>query len=219
MQIFDELHAFPWINPSANNCNTYFIDGDMKIIVDPGHEHLFAHVRENLARLSVTTDDIDLILITHTHPDHMEGVRAFHGSRALTAIHKTDWDYNNQLAAQYGEALAVPRFEPEIFLQEGDLRAGRLLFKIFLTPGHSPGSVCLYWPEKKVLFSGDVIFSGGIGRTDLPGGNGHILKKSIRTLSQLDVDILLPGHGDIVSGPDDVRANFEDIERVWFAYL
>ena len=78
------------------------------------------------------------------------------------------------------------------------------------TPGHSPGSLCFYWPWEKALFCGDVLFKDGIGRTDLPGGSGALLKKSIETLSTLDVEVLLPGHGDIIRGKEAVREKFQE---------
>jgi len=64
-----------------------------------------------------------------------------------------------------------------------------------------------------------VVFNQGVGRTDLPGGDGQALKESIRTLSRLEVEHLLPGHGDPISGRDLVKSNFADIERVWFEYM
>ncbi len=91
--------------------------------------------------------------------------------------------------------------------------------QVIHTPGHSPGSVSLYWHEKKALFTGDVVFKQGVGRTDLPGGNGEILKESIKRLSHLDVEEMLPGHGEIVSGGELVKTNFQEIERLWFADL
>jgi hydroxyacylglutathione hydrolase len=94
-----------------------------------------------------------------------------------------------------------------------------LSFEVIQTPGHSPGSICLYWPDKKILFTGDVVFNQGIGRTDLPGGNGKELKESIKKISRLDAEYLLPGHGDIVSGREAVKTNFANIERDWFHYL
>ncbi len=219
MKILEDLHAFLWRDPSSNNCNTYLINGPKKILVDPGHEPLFGHVRESLADLSLTPSDIDLVIITHAHPDHMEGVALFADTPALTALHHTASSFHNQTSSQFGGALGAPPFEPDIFLQEGDLRVGPYDLQVIHAPGHSPGSICLYWPETKVLFSGDVIFNQGVGRTDLPGGSGSDLKESIRNLSRLEIECLLPGHGDIVSGPDRVKANFDDIERVWFAYL
>ena len=71
----------------------------------------------------------------------------------------------------------------------------------------------------KTLFTGDVVFNQGIGRTDLPGGDGSELKESIRTISRLNTDYLLTGHGDLVSGAEAVESNFKMIEDYWFSYL
>ncbi len=128
-------------------------------------------------------------------------------------------EFVREMAPHYAEAFGNGGFEPHILLQEGDLRMGDIALKVMHTPGHSPGSVCLYWPEEKALFTGDLIFNQGIGRTDLPGGNGQSLKNSIRKASALDVEILLPGHGDVIRGRDAVAKNFEDVERFWFAYI
>jgi hydroxyacylglutathione hydrolase len=219
MEVFNGLHAFIWLNPTANNCNTYFIDGSKKILIDPGHDHLFAHVEDNLSRMAVSLQDIDLVIITHGHPDHIEGVKKFLGTSTPIAIHTIEMDFIRSFISHYGEALGVSEFEPLILLQEGDLNVGDLSFKVIHTPGHSPGSICLYWTERKVLFTGDVIFHQGLGRTDLPGGSGQELKDSITRISRLDVDYLLPGHGDLISGREPVKRNFETIERMWFGYL
>ena len=90
---------------------------------------------------------------------------------------------------------------------------------MLVTPGHSPGSICLYWPDRKVLFTGDVVFNQSIGRTDLPGGSSGDLKKSIIRLSKLDVEYLLTGHGEMVTGREKVQENFHMIQDYWFNYL
>ena len=104
-------------------------------------------------------------------------------------------------------------------MKEGDLSINGLDFRVFHTPGHSPGSISLYWPEKKALFTGDLVFKEGLGRTDLPGGNGAKLKESINRLAELDVEWLLTGHGDFISGSREVKRNFKEIEQFWFAYV
>ncbi|HDG96674.1 MAG TPA: MBL fold metallo-hydrolase [Desulfobacterales bacterium] len=219
MKIFEGLDAFLWMNPTTNNCNTYLIRNGKNILIDPGHHHLFSHVLDNLSLLSMSLEDIDMVVVTHGHPDHLEGVRRFAGTSAFIAIGETEFDFIRQVAPHYGEALGIPNFEPQILLREGDLEIDGIVLQIISTPGHSPGSICLYWPEKKVLFTGDVIFNGGIGRTDLPGGNGEQLKASIRKLSKLDIDYVLPGHGEIIIGSDQVKANFSEIENFWFGYI
>lgn len=219
MKITEDLYAFIWSNPTANNCNTYLIDCEKKVLVDPGHHHLLSHVRENLSRLGLSFQDIDLVLITHGHPDHIEGIRAFLDSGTLITMSRTELDFVKETAPQYGESLGISVSGFDFLLQEGDLLIGDVTFQVIHTPGHSPGSICLYWPDRKVLFTGDVVFNQGVGRTDLPAGNGQQLKESIKRLSDLDVEYLLPGHGDIISGRTHVEANFTDIERMWFGYL
>jgi hydroxyacylglutathione hydrolase len=219
MKIAENLFAFLWQDAGSNNANTFLIRGTKNILIDPGHFHLFGYVRERLSELSLTAEDVDLIVVTHAHPDHMEGIQAFSGSSTLIALHPTELRFIKEMAPQFGAGTGFADFQPSFLLQEGELRVDDMIFQVLHTPGHSPGSICLYWLEKKALFSGDVIFQQGLGRTDLPGGNGDRLRESIRRLSQLDVEILLPGHGNIVSGKDNVRRNFADVESMWFGYI
>ena len=219
MKIFNNLHAFLWNNPTANNCNGYLINDEKKILIDPGHYQFFSHIQDDLSKLSLSPEDIDILIITHGHPDHMEAIKIFADTNTMIAVSSAEMEFIMTVAPHYGKALGISGFEPQILLQEGDLKIDHLNFQVIHTPGHSPGSICLYWPEKKVLFTGDVVFDQGIGRTDLPGGNGQELKNSIRNISRLDVEYLLPGHGNVVSGREAVKANFKDIESMWFAYL
>jgi len=219
MKLLENLFAFLWTDPTANNANTYVIRGAKNILIDPGRHHLFGAVRDSLQRFSLNPSDMDLVIVTHGHPDHMEALRVFFDTSTLIAFPAGELAFIGTGAPQYGIALGLGDFQPHILLQEGTLEAGDLTFQVFHTPGHSPGSICLYWPEQKVLFTGDVIFHQGIGRTDLRGGSGSELKESILRLSRLDVEMLIPGHGDVVRGREPVKSNFRAVEDYWFAYL
>lgn len=213
MKIFDGCRAFIWRHYQENNCNAYLIDKDKRILIDPGHEHLFRHVRQGLDEAGVALAAVDLIVSTHGHPDHLEGVRMF-GKPTLFAINDEEYTYIRDLAGGY---LRIP--EPDFFLREGELNVGSISFQVIRTPGHTPASICLYWPTAKALFTGDVIFNQGIGRTDLPEGSGPRLKESIRRIKNLDVEILLSGHGEILAGKEAVQQNFRFIEDYWFRYI
>ena len=213
MKIAEGLYAFLWRSAAENNCNTYLVRGEKSVLIDPGHRHLFSHVEQGLGKLGMTAGSVDLVIVTHAHPDHLEGVRMF-PKPTLFTLGEEDHRF---IKATAGSRYEVP--EPDFFLREGDLAVGDLSFQVISTPGHSPGSISLYCRELKALFTGDVVFSQGIGRTDLPGGKGRALRESIEKLRRLDVEYLLPGHGDMVQGREAVRKNFQLIEEYWYPYL
>jgi hydroxyacylglutathione hydrolase len=221
MQIVENLHAFVWESTTTNNCNTYFIDGPTRVLIDPGHAHLFDLVQNGLDALDVALDDIDLVICTHPHPDHIEAVRFFKDRPAKTALYEEAWQVIQGMASHLKAAMGIELDDiaPDILLREGELNAAKIEFQVIYTPGHAPGSACIYWPAKKALFSGDVIFKQGLGRTDLPGGDGARLKESIRRLAELDVDYLLSGHGEVVAGKGAVDANFKEVIETWFNYI
>lgn len=213
IKIRDGLYAFLWESSRENNSNAFLIHENKTILFDPGYSHLFSHVERGLEKLDLSIKDIDVVIATHGHPDHIDAATAF-GKPTLFMMGKEEYEYFYKLGSP---SFRIP--EPDVLLQEGELNIGSVQLQILQTPGHSPGSLCLYWPERKALFSGDVAFDRSIGRSDLPGGNGRLLKESLQRIGQLDVEYLLPGHGNIVTGRETVRANFQMIESYWFSYL
>jgi hydroxyacylglutathione hydrolase len=213
MEIFSGLYAFIWQDYTENNCNSYLITGSKTILVDPGHLHLFGHVTRGLNAAKLPLEKVDVVIITHGHPDHMEAIAKFEKPTRL-AMNQVEHGFIKKLAGNY---IQIP--EPDFFIGEGDLTIGEHVFRVLVTPGHTLASISLYWPEKKALFTGDVVFAQGIGRTDLPGGSGKQLKESIKRLAALDVEYLFSGHGNIVTGRKAVQENFRIIEKQWFGYL
>jgi glyoxylase-like metal-dependent hydrolase (beta-lactamase superfamily II) len=206
---------------TQNNCNTYLINGTTRILVDPGHLSLFGHVEKGLAELKLTVEDIGLVICTHAHPDHIEAVPLFKKAGAQVTMHKAEWLVVKQMEQLVKTSFGVRLNEiaPDFFIDNGNLSVSDLEFTVFHTPGHSPGSICLYWNRHRVLFTGDLVFKEGIGRTDLPGGNGKQIKNSIKNIASLDIEQVLPGHGEVVSGRDNVRKNFDSIETYWFKFI
>ena len=221
MKIFKNLDAFIWQSMTTNNCNAYLIDGPARVLIDPGHSRLFDHVAQGLEQLGLAVTDIDLIICTHAHPDHIEAVQLFKDIPTRFTVNKDEWQWaltiGKQMSAAYG--IDMDALRPDFFLKEGHLSIDGIELNIFHTPGHSPGSITLYWPSQKALFTGDLVFKEGLGRTDLPGGDGAKLKESIKRLTELEVEWLLPGHGEIIAGAEKVRKNFAEIEQFYFAYV
>ena len=142
-------------------------------------------------------------------------------SGALLALSYQEDEYYRNMGKMFYQAFGIepPQLVPFFYLQEGDLSLGvknKVNIKVLLTPGHSPGSISLYWEDRKVLISGDVVFFSSVGRTDFPGGSSSLLRKSIERLSQLDVDDIVPGHstevGNIISGKEKVKRNFQMVK-------
>jgi glyoxylase-like metal-dependent hydrolase (beta-lactamase superfamily II) len=141
-------------------------------------------------------DTIDTIVLTHCHFDHTAHVKEIaHMCKAKVAIHRADatglLDEMRCLSMHFG--ARAPGIVPDIMLAEGD-KIGTL--RVLHTPGHTPGSICLYSEGDNVLISGDTVFTdGAFGRYDFLGGSRTELARSLDRLSGLDVDGLYPGHG------------------------
>jgi len=220
MNITDNLYAYVW-RGRDNNCNSYVFahvltDG-RHAIVDPGHivtpyfqEPALERLSEGMARDGIADAGVGLIILTHAHPDHCEAAVAFREQgRSLVALHEADEPNYRMMGGKV-----------DIFLENGTLELGKektAKLQIFHTPGHTPGHIAIYWPERKVLIAGDCIFYRSIGRTDFPGGDARALQKSIAVLSELDVEYLLCGHpygnSGIIRGREAVRDNFKFIKN------
>ncbi len=221
MKLEKDLYSYPWRNAYENNCNTYVIDGEMAVLIDPGH---LTHIPQLLTQMEedgISPEEIGLIITTHAHPDHLEGLKAFLEKPVKMAMSHEEERYllgNGRLLFEMMRQ-PPPEFRVDLYLREGELHLAKKAFHIYETPGHSPGSLSIYWPERKALFTGDVVFYGGIGRTDFPEGDPQLLKKSIERLAELETEILLPGHGEIVMGREAVLQNFEFIRQNFCDYL
>lgn len=220
MKLASDLYAYPWTQPSANNCNCYLKSSAPAMMVDPGHAHLYKHVETGMAQDRLRPD-LALVVLTHCHPDHMEAALGLQKAGAKLAMSLEEYDYmlgeGRQLAAALG--MNFPDITPDIYLDEGEMDLGGEIFEIFKTPGHSPGHICIHWPRHKALFAGDLIFAQGVGRVDFPGGDGQMLKQSITRMSELDLDWVLPGHGPMLKGTDSIQRNFQLIEQMYFGML
>lgn len=221
MKIDDDLYGYFWQNPYENNCNTYVIQAEKTVLIDPGHLHHLSNLMDQMERDGISLGKIELVIATHAHPDHIEGLEAFSDRSVNIAIGFEEDRYIREIGQSLFEMMgqSLPKYRIDFFLKEGQLLLGKEEFQIYQTPGHSPGSLTIYWPRKGALFTGDLIFYGGIGRTDFPGGNSRELMESIERMSMLEIEILLPGHGEPVIGKERVLQNFEFIRQQYFPFL
>lgn len=192
--------TFP-VGPLQCNCTVL---GDPQtregMVIDPGGD--LSRILAALAKHDLT---LKTIVVTHAHLDHIAGAAAL---RALTGApvlyHQADLELvsvMDQQAAWMGVAV------PEVQAPDESAEAGKLLrlgsgeLHVLHTPGHTPGSICLYAPQQELLLAGDTLFRGGVGRTDLWGGNSAQLLRSIRheLLHLPEGTLVVPGHGSMTS--------------------
>jgi len=194
------------VGPIATNCWIYRIDEKNACVIDPGDEA--DTIISALEGLSLVPK---YILLTHGHFDHIaalpELASAFSAIKPQIAIHRLDSEYlgpeaykahSLSIKAAMGSTAFIDAFgknlPPEDILLEEGATIGP--FIVLHLPGHTQGSVAFWDKEAGVLFSGDTLFDGDYGRTDLPGGNEEQMIASLRRLFAMDANInVYPGHG------------------------
>ena len=192
-----ELHVQTFISPAfGQNAYVVWRDGGSAVAIDPGAEA--SAMADFIASEGLWCE---AILLTHAHLDHIEGVAALvRRTGASTWMHPDDQPLYER-AQDQGLAFGYPiEAQPPIdhALADGQrVDFGGTAFDVIYVPGHAPGHVLFHDAVAGVAFSGDVIFAGSIGRSDLPGGNLQTLMRSIRerVLKLPDDTVLYSGHG------------------------
>ena len=220
MKLTDNLYFYP--EKGMLDCNTYVIKDDLSIIIDPGSLEFLPQLVGELIKDGIDPKDINIITNTHLHPDHCwanEGFKNISGAKIIIhPLHKKFYDMTVTEASSFLGFQGL-EFKADSYLDNNKLNTGHMDFELIHSPGHSPESICFYNRREKILIPGDVIFAQNTGRVDLPGGNAEELKQSIEELSQLEIEYLLPGHMDIVTGAEEVRSNFEFVKKYVFSWL
>jgi glyoxylase-like metal-dependent hydrolase (beta-lactamase superfamily II) len=203
------LHEIFPVGPLQCNCS---IIGDETtheaMVIDPGDEidHILAIIKKHDLQ-------VKQIVITHAHIDHVGGamkLRAAAGAPIL--LNQNDYDLLKIMDVQAAWiGVETPdKIEIDRSVTSGEtVSAGKHTAQILHTPGHTEGSICLYFEPEKRLIAGDTLFAGSIGRTDLPGGS---MKKILQSLHETvlalpDDTVVIPGHGELTTIGDERESN------------
>jgi hydroxyacylglutathione hydrolase len=195
------IHEILPVGPLQCNCS--IIGGETTreaMVIDPGDD-----IGNVLALIQKHNLQVQRIVITHAHIDHVGGamkLRAATGAPIL--LNHNDYTLLKMLDLQAAWiGMESPgKVEIDHSLGESDkVEAGALLANVMHTPGHTEGSICLYFPAQKKLIAGDTLFAGSIGRTDLPGGSFDKIISSLqeKLLALPDETIVVPGHGPLTT--------------------
>ena len=171
----------------AYQTNTYLVweeNSPTCVVIDPGYEP--DTILDEAKKLG---KEITAVLLTHGHFDHVGGVRELAAETGCPVyLHEAELSMPPQMTAG-------PLFYTNTYGEGDFVEAAGLSFKVLHTPGHTPGSICLLC--ENAMFSGDTLFWGSCGRTDLPGGSWATIRKSLLRLAELSGDYdVYPGHGD-----------------------
>jgi glyoxylase-like metal-dependent hydrolase (beta-lactamase superfamily II) len=192
-------------------CNCSVIGDEISreaIVIDPGDD--VSEIANIIERHGLT---VRMIVITHAHIDHIGGAQKLRAQTgAPVYMHEDDRFLSDNLDMQAAWLGTETPENPGIDTpaREGDvLRAGSIEAQVLHTPGHTPGSISLYFPLESKVIAGDTLFRGSIGRTDLPGGDMADIARSIRgkLYTMPENTIVFPGHGDTTTIAVEKRTN------------
>jgi hydroxyacylglutathione hydrolase len=197
------------LGPVQTNCYVLTKEDSSCLIVDPGAEG------EKLIKLLRERDLKPVgIMLTHAHFDHIgavDSIRDEYKVQAYVHVNEKDWLTSPSLnCSEFMKVGKVQVREADVTINgEQELTIGSFTFQVFETPGHSPGSVSLYFEDDRIVLAGDALFNGSIGRTDLPEGNHEQLLTSIheKLLVLPEETVVLPGHNSVTTIGKEMDSN------------
>lgn len=183
--------------------NTYVVSNEQQLLlVDPAcsNEYERQQLLRYIEKLTANSQKPTAIIATHGHLDHLWGAAwASKTWHTPVLMHPDDIPMAQAMQQQY-DMFGVRATAEPFPIEDISFHLSSFIFRLIHTPGHTPGSVCLYFPDDKTLLSGDTLFRMGYGRTDLPGGNTGQLIDSLEKLFTLPSDVrVYPGHGDFTT--------------------
>jgi len=203
------IHEIFPVGPLQCNCS---IIGDEAtrdaMVIDPGDD-----IADVLAIIQKHNLQVRQIVITHAHIDHLGGaMKLRQATGAPILLNENDYALLKMLDVQAAWLGMRSPGAVEIDRSIGDadkVEAGPLVANVIHTPGHTEGSICLYFPAEQKLIAGDTLFAGSIGRTDLPGGSFDNIIRSLhqKVLALPDDTVVVPGHGPLTTIGDERESN------------
>jgi hydroxyacylglutathione hydrolase len=203
------IHEILPVGPLQCNCSVIGDETTREgMVIDPGDD-----IADILALIKQHNLKIKQIVITHAHIDHVGGamkLRAATGAPIL--LNENDYALLQMMDVQASWiGMASPgKVEIDQSIGNADtVKAGSLVANVLHTPGHTAGSVCLYFPAEKKLIAGDTLFAGSIGRTDLPGGSFDKIIASLheKLMALPDETVVIPGHGPLTNIGQERQSN------------
>lgn len=203
------IHEILPVGPLQCNCS---IIGDETtrdaMVIDPGD-----NIADVLAIVQKHKLQVRQIVITHAHIDHVGGaMKLRQATGAPILMNQNDYALVKMLDVQAAWLGMKSPGQVEIDRSVGDadkVEAGPLVANVIHTPGHTEGSVCVYFPAQQKLIAGDTLFAGSIGRTDLPGGSYDKIMRSLheKVLALPDETLVVPGHGPLTTIGNERASN------------
>jgi len=203
------IHEILPVGPLQCNCSIIGHETTRDaMVIDPGDD-----ISDVLGIIQKHSLKVSQIVITHAHIDHVGGaMKLRQASGAPILLNQNDYALLKMLDVQAAWLGMRSPGEVEIDRSVGDadkVEAGPLIAQVIHTPGHTEGSICLYFAAEQKLIAGDTLFAGSIGRTDLPGGSFDKIMRSLheKVLALPDEIVVVPGHGPLTTIGDERESN------------
>jgi glyoxylase-like metal-dependent hydrolase (beta-lactamase superfamily II) len=204
------IHEILPVGPLQCNCSVFGDEQSREaLVVDPGDE--IGRVLEIVAKHGLT---VKAIVVTHAHIDHIGGAQKLKLATGAPVYMNPDDEELQEMLGEQAAWLGMAPPQPVTIdspAKDGDrLVVGSTEFHVLHTPGHTPGSISLWLPQERKLIAGDTLFRDGIGRTDLPGGDGRQILRSIhdKLLPLPEDTVVIPGHGENTTIGREKRLNY-----------